>query len=90
MVRSTAIALLFSAIIAGVHGDATPTAPGPGVVYKQGSTCSTSWVGDKDGKWGNMKIQLMSGSNFAMEEVETLVTGLDGNKDGTYDFECPA
>ncbi|KAK1233354.1 hypothetical protein PQX77_003463 [Marasmius sp. AFHP31] len=78
-----------SAIVA-VQGDAIPVAPGPGAVFNQGSKCSTSWVGDKDGKWANMKIQLMTGDNFQMIELATVATGLDGNKDGTFEFDCPA
>ncbi|KAJ8096324.1 hypothetical protein PM082_011482 [Marasmius tenuissimus] len=78
-----------SAIVA-VRGDAIPIAPGPGAVFNQGSKCSTSWVGDKDGKWANMKIQLMTGDNFQMIELATVATGLDGNKDGTFEFDCPA
>ncbi|KAK1224060.1 hypothetical protein PQX77_008390 [Marasmius sp. AFHP31] len=90
MITSTAFTLLasFSALVA-VRGDAIPTSPGPGDVFNQGSMCRTSWIGDADGNWADMKIQLMTGDNFNMIEVATVATGLNGNQGGTFEFKCP-
>lgn len=34
----------------------TPTAPGPGDVFRQGSQCTTEWTPDTSGKWTNFTI----------------------------------
>ncbi|KAG7094431.1 hypothetical protein E1B28_008031 [Marasmius oreades] len=72
-----------------VNAIVTPLSPGPGDSFNQGSTCTTTWAGDSGSNWGDMTIELMSGSNFQMVHVKTVGTSLDGNKDGRLDFECP-
>ncbi|KAG7100244.1 hypothetical protein E1B28_002018 [Marasmius oreades] len=79
-------ALAFSPL---VRTQATPTEPGPGTVFRQGQTCRTVWTGDKDGKWGNMAVELMTGSDLQMVHLTTVGEGLDGNKDGKLEFDCP-
>ncbi|KAG7094460.1 hypothetical protein E1B28_008056 [Marasmius oreades] len=82
---------LFAALstLSTISAVVIPTAPGPGAVFNQGSKCSTSWVGDTEGKWNDMTIELMTGDNFRMIHLSTVGSGLDGNKDGTLDFTCP-
>ncbi|ESK84716.1 hypothetical protein Moror_628 [Moniliophthora roreri MCA 2997] len=90
MVASASFALLLASFgAAGVRAIVTPNEPGPGSVYNEGSKCHIQWVGDKDGKWDNMAIQLMTGDNFQMVHLTTVATGLDGNKDGKFDYDCP-
>lgn len=90
MVASAFFALLLAtsgAVV--VRADAIPTEPGPGAVYKEGGKCTFAWNGDTDGKWSNMAVELMTGDNFQMVHLTTVVTGLDGNKAGTYSYDCP-
>ncbi|KAL0574672.1 hypothetical protein V5O48_007288 [Marasmius crinis-equi] len=71
-----------------VAGDFTPTAPGPGDSYAAGSQCQIKWeVGD----WKNVTISLMSGSNSQMEQITTVVSGLDGSNPSLspYNWTCP-
>lgn len=49
-----------------VQADPTPTAPGPGAVFIEGQTCSTSWQVDPSGLWKTMVIDLMTGDNYHM------------------------
>ncbi|KAJ8076089.1 hypothetical protein PM082_022074 [Marasmius tenuissimus] len=89
MVAAASFALLLSGLALSVNAQATPTEPGPGSVFNQGSTCRTSWDGDKDGKWTGMSIQLMTGDNQHMIHLTTVGENLDGNKDGRLEFACP-
>ncbi|KAL0573624.1 hypothetical protein V5O48_008336 [Marasmius crinis-equi] len=89
MVAAASFAFLLSGLALYVNAEATPTEPGPGSVFNQGSTCRTSWEGDKDGKWAGMSIQLMTGDNQHMVHLTTVGENLDGNKDGKIEFECP-
>ena len=54
-----------------VLADVTPSEPGPGSVFKAGSTCLVTWLGDTASStiWKNMAIELMSGDNFNMVHV---------------------
>ena len=61
---------LFAAL-ATVRADPSPSEPGPGAVYNEGSTCHISWDPDTSGAWKNMTISLMSGSNSAMNFIES-------------------
>ena len=59
-------------LIAGsalVRADPVPTAPGPGDVFKVGGQCSFTWTADTTGTWKEMKVELMSGSNFQMNHI---------------------
>ena len=49
-----------------VWADPTPITPGPGAVFIEGQTCSTSWQVDPSGLWTTMVIELMTGDNFNM------------------------
>ncbi|KAF9266117.1 hypothetical protein L218DRAFT_858687 [Marasmius fiardii PR-910] len=90
MVPSSVFSLILATLAAvAVRADVTPNEPGPGSVFRQGQKCRTAWTGDKDVKWANMAIQLMTGDNFQMVHLTTVATGLDGNKDGSFQFDCP-
>ncbi|KAL0576953.1 hypothetical protein V5O48_005024 [Marasmius crinis-equi] len=90
MVPSTPLAFILTTLTAlAVRADVTPNEPGPGSVFRQGQKCRTAWTGDKDGNWGDMAIELMTGDNLHMIHLTTVATGLDGNKDGKFEFDCP-
>ncbi|KAF8643014.1 hypothetical protein AX16_009259 [Volvariella volvacea WC 439] len=74
-----------------VKADVTPSTPGPGAVFNEGSNCLVSWIGDTDSpsNWGNMNIQLMTGDNFNMIHITTVATDLDGTTSGEFSFPCP-
>ncbi len=61
-----------AAIIAGsalVRADPTPSAPGPGDVFKQGDQCTITWDADTSGVWKEMNIELMTGNNWEMVHI---------------------
>ncbi|KAI1795219.1 Ser-Thr-rich glycosyl-phosphatidyl-inositol-anchored membrane family-domain-containing protein, partial [Ganoderma leucocontextum] len=70
----------------------TPTAPGPGDTFAAGSSCTIKWNADTTGgKWTDVSISLMTGSNNNMTRLATVVSGLDGT-DGSlspYSWTCP-
>ncbi|KAI0719567.1 hypothetical protein C8T65DRAFT_569074 [Cerioporus squamosus] len=70
----------------------TPTAPGPDDSYAAGSPCTIQWNADTSGKWNNVSIYLMSGSNDNVTRLTTVASGLDGTDDGLspYNWRCPA
>ncbi|KAK7022882.1 hypothetical protein VNI00_016869 [Paramarasmius palmivorus] len=89
MVAASFTLFLASCLAVGVHAIVGPTEPTPGNTYNEGSKCNIQWQGDKDGKWKDMSIQLMTGDNLNMVHLTTVATGLDGNKDGKFDYNCP-
>ncbi|THU97673.1 hypothetical protein K435DRAFT_56072 [Dendrothele bispora CBS 962.96] len=91
MVASLFALLLASAPALLVQAIVTPSAPGPGAVFKQGSNCDITWAGDADSTtdWKNMAIELMTGDNFNMVHITTVATGQDGSVDGKFTFTCP-
>jgi len=62
--------LVLSAAL-GAHAIVTPSEPGPGSVYRAGSTCVVTWTGDNESTtiWKDMAIQLMTGSNYQMVHI---------------------
>ncbi|TFK48476.1 hypothetical protein OE88DRAFT_1664310 [Heliocybe sulcata] len=82
-------ALLASSLVA--RADPTPSEPGPGSVFNEGSTCHIAWSPDTTGSWKQMSIELMTGDNWNMVHLTT-VTTLDGTDTATttYDFPCPS
>ncbi|KAG2141749.1 uncharacterized protein EDB93DRAFT_1058289, partial [Suillus bovinus] len=69
-----------------------PVSPGPGDVFRSGSTCSISWGTDRSGStqpWKNATICLMSGSNLNMSMVTTVVEHLDETSMSSYNWLCP-
>jgi hypothetical protein len=67
-----------------------PTFPGPGQAFKEGGDCPISWNLDTTGKWTNFSVDLMSGSNFAMQTVSNVFKDRDGTKgETTYTWKCP-
>ncbi|KAI8446201.1 hypothetical protein BY996DRAFT_6422901 [Phakopsora pachyrhizi] len=67
-----------------------PTKPGPGETYNEGGQCQIAWALDTTGTWNSFSIDLMSGSNFAMQQVVNVLKNQDGTKGpGTYSFPCP-
>ncbi|KAM5531465.1 hypothetical protein V8D89_014855 [Ganoderma adspersum] len=69
---------------------AVPTAPGPKDVFKEGGDCKFAWTADPSGQWKEMNVQLMSGDNWNMIPVTTIVK-LDGTSttNTSYTFPCP-
>ncbi|KAJ7583058.1 hypothetical protein C8J56DRAFT_792641 [Mycena floridula] len=64
-----------------------PTAPVQGTVYKAGSNCHISWLGDTSSTtaWAGMSIQLMTGQNLNMVQLAIVASNQDGTKDGSFD-----
>jgi len=89
MISGLALSLLF---VAGARAaGVVPTAPGPGQSFKEGGECSISWNLDTTGKWTSFSIDLMSGSNTAMNTITNVVKGQDGTKgETTLKWKCPA
>ena len=46
--------------------DVTPTVPGPGQAFQQGSSCTIEWDADQTGTWKTLNIELMTGDNINM------------------------
>ncbi|TRM67778.1 hypothetical protein BD626DRAFT_479811 [Schizophyllum amplum] len=69
----------------------TPTAPGPGDVFKAGENCTIKWDVDQTDSWKNVTIDLMSGSNNNMSYVANVVAGLDGTDTlvTPFNWTCP-
>ncbi|KAI0923652.1 hypothetical protein AcV5_009133 [Taiwanofungus camphoratus] len=76
--------------LALVHADPTPTTPGPGDVYKEGSNCDVAWNVDSSGIWKTMNIELMTGSNTQMVYLTTVAT-VDGTdaSNTSLSYPCP-
>lgn len=83
--------VLLSTFLLGLARSAVvPTAPGPGQVFKEGDQCTLSWSLDTTGAWKSFNVDLMSGSNFAMQLVTNVFKGRDGTKGPTtYSWTCP-
>ncbi|KAI0091582.1 hypothetical protein BDY19DRAFT_931213 [Irpex rosettiformis] len=81
--------LLASLAATAVFADPTPSAPGPGDSFNQGSDCKIGWTPDNTGAWTTMNIELMTGDNFNMKHLTT-VTTVDGTKTSSFTWKCPA
>lgn len=82
------LSLAFASI---VSAQVSPTDPGDGDSFNEGTTCHIVWTPDTTGKWKNMTIQLMTGGNFDMIPLATVATGIDAtsSSDTTFDYTCP-
>ncbi|KAI0641990.1 hypothetical protein C8Q79DRAFT_986700 [Trametes meyenii] len=82
------VALAAGAVV--VRADPTPTAPGPGDVFKQGGQCTFTWDVDTTGTWKEMNVELMTGDNWNMVHLTTIAT-LDGTdaSQTTHSYDCP-
>ncbi|KAI0675569.1 hypothetical protein C8Q78DRAFT_332367 [Trametes maxima] len=82
------VALVAGAVV--VRADPTPTAPGPGDVFKQGGQCTFTWDVDTTGTWKQMNVELMTGDNWNMVHLTTIAT-LDGTdaSQTTHSYDCP-
>ncbi|KAI0068726.1 hypothetical protein BV25DRAFT_29762 [Artomyces pyxidatus] len=69
----------------------TPTAPGPGDVFKAGGDCVIQWDVDETGSCKNLSIDLMSGPNNKMVVVTNVAQGLHGCNSSVspYTWTCP-
>ncbi|KAG0144710.1 hypothetical protein CROQUDRAFT_134201 [Cronartium quercuum f. sp. fusiforme G11] len=84
------IALIGLLCISIARAAVTPTAPGPGQSFAEGSDCLIQWDLDSTGKWSSFSIDLMSGSNTGMTLVTNVASGLDGTKgDKSHTWKCP-
>ena len=63
--------VLFTTVLAAVlvNADPSPSEPSPGSVFKEGENCRIAWDVDATGTWKTMNIELMSGSNWAMNHI---------------------
>ncbi|KAI0699441.1 hypothetical protein BC835DRAFT_1526282 [Cytidiella melzeri] len=85
------IASLLLCVLTTVKAGLTPTAPGPGQTFEAGSNCTIRWDVDQSGRWNNVTIDLMSGSNMNMSLVTHVVSGLDGTDSSLtpFNWTCP-
>ncbi|KAL9934136.1 hypothetical protein V8E36_007218 [Tilletia maclaganii] len=69
----------------------TPTAPGPGDVYRAGSDIPIQWDPDTSGsnKWKQTTIRLMTGSNLNMSQL-AVVGVIDGTDASTTELKWTA
>ena len=65
------VALVANAMF--VHAEVVPTAPGPGDVFKQGDQCTFTWTPDSTGTWKQMNVELMSGNNWQMSHITSML-----------------
>ncbi|KAI8996503.1 hypothetical protein BD414DRAFT_478245 [Trametes punicea] len=79
-----------AAAAATASGGVTPTAPGPGDVFREGGKCTFSWVPDPSGVWKQTDVELMTGDNFNMVFITT-VASFDGTDPSltTFNYTCP-
>jgi len=94
MVSSALLSLALlaaSALVPGVAATVFPTAPVQGTIYTEGQTCHIAWLGDTTSTttWAGMSIQLMTGQNLNMVQLEVIASNLDGTQDGSFDHTCP-
>ncbi|KAG1752737.1 uncharacterized protein EDB91DRAFT_533092 [Suillus paluster] len=68
-----------------------PESPGPGDVFRSGSSCVIEWNTNLTQPWDDVAIDLMSGSNLNMSKVTTVVGHLDGTDPTLTPFNwiCP-
>ncbi|WVQ71360.1 hypothetical protein IAR50_000888 [Cryptococcus sp. DSM 104548] len=67
----------------------TPTSPDGSTSVKVGDSIEALWTVDSVDDWTNVEIQLMTGSNLAMEALATVATGIDGTSASSYTFTAP-
>ncbi|MBW0544203.1 hypothetical protein O181_083918, partial [Austropuccinia psidii MF-1] len=83
--------LLMLLQIGAIYSAVVPTGPGPNQSFNQDGDCTISWNLDTTGKWTSFSVDLMSGSNTAMQLVTNVFKGRDGTTGGTtYTWKCPA
>ncbi|KAG6825598.1 hypothetical protein H0H92_003095 [Tricholoma furcatifolium] len=78
------------AVLRVVRADVFPNYPA-GDLQTTGKPCKIGWAGDSSSKtaWKDMSIELMTGDNYNMVHLTTVVTGQDGTADGSYQWTCP-
>jgi len=70
----------------------TPTTPDSSGVYPAGSNCPIAWTQDPTGVWSSFTIELMTGPNNPMVELEVVASGLDGTTAtgiSSFSYPCP-
>lgn len=74
----------------------TPDGPGLSVsepsgnsVANVGTTLVTQWGADQTGTWTNLKVELMSGSNYAMIALQTVCENIDATTQTQCSFQVP-
>ena len=73
---SKAFFAAFVATLAAVsHAEPVPSEPSPGSKFNAGATCHIAWDVDTSGTWKQMSIELMSGSNLAMNHITSTSHG---------------
>jgi len=84
--------IFFAAIAAQalfVVADPTPSLPGPGDSYNEGSDCQIEWTADDTKTWTDMTISLKTGNNWNMVFLEDVVTGVDATTVTSHTYPCP-
>lgn len=69
--------------------DVTPSAPGPGSVFKAGGQCPMEWGVGTASRWKSMTIDLMTGDNQSMVKVTNVATDIDGTTQSSHTWTCP-
>jgi len=72
-----------------VLADPTPSVPGPGDSYNEGTDCQIEWAADDSKTWTAMTISLMTGDNWNMVHLEDVITGVDASTVTTHTYPCP-
>ncbi|PWN33388.1 uncharacterized protein FA14DRAFT_116132, partial [Meira miltonrushii] len=67
----------------------TPSAPGPGSVFKAGGQCPMEWGVGTASRWTSMTIDLMTGDNQSMVKVTNVATNIDGTTQSSHTWTCP-
>ncbi|UZJ56593.1 hypothetical protein CBS101457_005913 [Exobasidium rhododendri] len=67
----------------------TPTSPGPGESFNEGSQCAMEWTVGTGSAWKSMTISLMTGANQNMTFLTNVTTGLDGTTTSSHSWTCP-
>ncbi|OBZ74099.1 hypothetical protein A0H81_06247 [Grifola frondosa] len=90
LVRFSLIGLIAGVALAADSTGPTPTAPGPGDKFDEGTQCSTQWTADPSGQWTTMNIELMTGDNLNMVHITTVAT-VDGTdaSNTSFSYPCP-
>ncbi len=64
---------ILSAVLVAL-ADPTPSEPGPGEIFNEGSTCHIAWTPDASGVWKTLNIELMTGDNLNMVHLTSTIS----------------
>ncbi|KAK8870058.1 hypothetical protein IAR55_000628 [Kwoniella newhampshirensis] len=87
--KLTTLTALLSLTSSVVNAIVTPTSPDGATVVRVGQQINALWTADTTDGWNNVEIQLMTGDNFNMVPLATVVSGIDGTTATSYSFAAP-